>query len=441
MAVGKKPARATSRATANSAGKPPPPADAVSEERALRYLVAGEEPASARGSFSDAADFGDAESRPKSRESSSGALPAGQRREAAAAAAKEAEAAAAAPGPDPALLAEWNYFAKPPPQPAGALLHFSRGGARAGMSHPPQNPAVQLELLQHIEKIQLPARAERRPIRQRPSQAPEEEGSPKSLTASLQSRLSTRGHEAQGLGSPTSSSGSPPGTRGCLGWTLPWAPEMPLPRGDSPPAARRPQRKTAASKSPSAAELWAQVREMQNKDGSTPPPVTFEDMRRWGRDLVAKSRDHGIDLSQRTVDDVSDLAMYHNGPSRSSSSFAPRASREASAAMSLRELTTSVSTWNDTVDSPTAALPWRSASATHLVGRRHGFVLAPSLAESMQAVRGNSAKKLRDAAEAVMVGSPSRLQFFADIAGVSMATGSAAHRDREEWLMRAARAH
>jgi len=82
-----------------------------------------------------------------------------------------------------------------------------------------------------------------------------------------------------------------------------------------------------------------------------------------------------------------------------------------------------------------AMAPIRAAKIKRFVRRPPMTASKAPLDESLRAVSSVSSHKLLGAAESVMRAGPSRLQFMADALGVSMATGCAPHRDRDEWLL------
>jgi len=217
-------------------------------------------------------------------------------------------------------------------------------------------------------------------------------------------------------------------------WSLPWAPDMPVQGNERGAGGTSASRRGAAEQKEgkvSAAELWAQFREMHSKHVETPPPVSFLEMSRWGRDLVSKSRDHGFDLNKRSTEDVTDLAMYHGRLSRSTSSLIPKSKqRTLDASQTLRELSvTATSLAEDELNAGDSVWSLRSSP-----GRRSVRNVRPSYMESLEAVRSHSPKKLFDKAEALKTAGPNRLQFMAEVAQVSTASGAAPHRDRNDWL-------
>jgi len=184
---------------------------------------------------------------------------------------------------------------------------------------------------------------------------------------------------------------------------------------------------------PSSAELWAELKEMHSSDERAPPPVSFLEMSRWGRDLMTKSRYLGFDLTQRTTEDVSDLAMFHNSLSRSATTGTLKkeaakpqvvAKKPCAPCEGERDLGGGDAVWSPSRSGP--SFPERRSRS--LGGKKQSFE------ESVESVRNHSPQKLLRKAQVALHSSPNRLQFLSDVTRVSTTTGAAPHRDRTEWL-------
>jgi len=217
---------------------------------------------------------------------------------------------------------DWNNF-KPHSTPSGGeLWQHTRLGRRRGMAHPPRNPEVQKELLEYLESCGIPASIPRRTIKPR---ATDEQGSAiqmlgnQSLRSPMMNRMSTVASarsEAQSVvaGRRSSSAAQLKSSKGLQPWTLPWTPGVPLPCADSNGSRRGTKNNSSSTLRP--AELWAQQCNPQVKDGSKPLPTSFDDLVQQGRELMDQTQHLAVDIESRTVEDVSDLAMYHNSISR-----------------------------------------------------------------------------------------------------------------------------
>lgn len=186
------------------------------------------------------------------------------------------------------------------------------------MSHPPRNPAVQQEILEYLEENKIAHDVKRRPVKPRggDTSQPESPSANQLTRSSLGSAPSKHGNSTEGRRSSSASNikKSDPG----LGWTLPWAPNQPLPRGDSTGSRRGTKGGGVAGMRESRpAELWKQQTNPQVKARATPLPETFDDMESWGKTLRHKTRDLGITIDAKHVEDCSGLAMYHNAVARS----------------------------------------------------------------------------------------------------------------------------
>lgn len=400
--------------------KPPGPNGTTSQERATRYLNA------AGGS--------------QSKDSEAARTPAGARSGRGApsgighVAKKLPSSAAGAAEPedevelDDDFASSWNYFERHESLPGGSLRKIGHGGPLAGMTHPPQNPKVQKELMRYFQKLGTPAVLERREmkIRPRPDVAALcEEANPASpLPAG----------SARSLGSPARSVGSPSSLKGggkqsmSSTWSVPWAPDQPMPGGRGMTRGMPSGCATPPKAFGSSAELWAELKDLHSHDQAAPPPVSYLELGRWSRELFTKSRFHGFDLSQRTTEDVSDLAMYHNSLSRSAVS--PKKDvRPITASLSAPELGRPRPrdlSFNDSTG-------FGRRTATGSFGSQ-GEVSKQPFHESLQSVRSFSSEKLREKAQAVLRAGPSRVQFLSEVARVSMATGATPHRSRDDWL-------
>lgn len=213
---------------------------------------------------------------------------------------------------------EWNHFQPHSTPGNGELWQHTRLGRRKGMAHPPRNPEVQKDLLEYLESCGVRSFIPRRSIKPRKV---EEQGTPTGspMLGGHMSRMTTipsARSEAPSAGGRRSSSATQLKTaKGLQPWTLPWTPGVPLPHTEST-GSRRGTKNNASSRDLRPAELWAQQCNPQVKDGSKPLPKSFDDLDQWGRELSVKTRHLGVDIDSRTVEDVSDLAMYHNGVSR-----------------------------------------------------------------------------------------------------------------------------
>mmetsp|Transcript_62572 Transcript_62572/g.179484 ORF Transcript_62572/g.179484 Transcript_62572/m.179484 type:complete len:417 (-) Transcript_62572:67-1317(-) len=343
---------------------------------------------------------------------------------------------------DQDYAANWNFFERLEPLPGGSLRLVGRDGPSPGMTHPPQNPAVQKELMLHFQKHGVEATRERRPIR--PSLA-------RSLTAASEDEAGSSPKRRPSLrsldvaGSSCSSPKKAGLVEGGSTWRLPWAPDLPMPGAD-----RRAERgavraggnhgaETPTKHVPSSAELWAELKEVHSSDERAPPPVSFLEMSRWGRDLMTKSRYHGFDLTQRTTEDVSELAMFHNNLSRSATTGTLKkeaakpqvvAKKPCAPGGGERDLGGGDAVWSPSRSG--ASFPERRSRS--LGGKKQSFD------ESMESVRNHSPQKLLRKAQVALHASPNRLQFLSDVSRVSTTTGAAPHRDRTEWLYGSANA-
>lgn len=245
---------------------------------------------------------------------------------------------------------KWNHFIPhEKPTTGGKLWEYSRLGRRQGMSHPPRNPAVQQEILEYFEQNKIAHDVKRRPVKPRGGDTSQPESpSANQMTrssCSLGSAPSKHGNSTEGRRSSSASNlkKSDPG----LGWTLPWAPNQPLPRGDSTGSRRGTKGGGGGgTRDFRPAELWAQQTNPHVKARATPLPETFDDMESWGKTLRHKTRDLGIIIDAKPVEDCSGLAMYHNGVARSLKKHST----------DRCELSSTMRSWSDTMRSTSDSL-------------------------------------------------------------------------------------
>mmetsp|Transcript_63973 Transcript_63973/g.187125 ORF Transcript_63973/g.187125 Transcript_63973/m.187125 type:complete len:385 (-) Transcript_63973:141-1295(-) len=283
-----------SRTTRSNVWKPPPSDGTVSEQRAQRWQRAA-------GGSGTSAEHTGGKSSPKSRRAASPPS------------ATETVPEQGTPSPEEVVLQRPR--ASPPPKvkdievnedmkalwcgapkqlPAGKLRSLHRAGPRSGMSHPPQNPQVQRELLAYLQAYGVQPRAAAKPS------SPERKWGTAQQQSSKQKGMNT-GQRSAGGGRPPMRSGSAPVLQ----------------------AASQKQRATASS-SPSR-EKWPRRTQPAtsglsptHQESGTPLPQLTEDVvARRLREFRATSREHGWELGKRSLDDLGDLTQYHNQLSRS----------------------------------------------------------------------------------------------------------------------------
>lgn len=328
------------------------------------------------------------------------------------------------------FAASWNYFEPLPQGEGGKLRESCRGGPTAGMRFPPQSPAVQKSLMLYLQKNKVHPHVIRRPIRLAPKPDPRDDAELSSIPT-LRGALRGEAPSSQCSGSFKAQSKTDL-VPSLSSWSLPWAPDLPLPMAKGGPSASSVPRKPIAQRGkPSSAEMWAILKEQHSKNELIPPPTSFIEIERWTRELMTKSRYLASDLDSRTVQDVADLAMYHNCLSRSATANALRKNQQPNRVAQKRRTVAAGMT-----NTGRGAIGSRTISSQ----RGQGFGVAgalsekESMAQTMHAFRLMSPEKLREKAKMALHAGPNRMEFLSQAANVSTASCAALHRDPTVWL-------